>query len=127
MNESITKIYLILFYIMLNQILTYHRQDSLFEIFRRFLVSIVIFRIWLPLTVIMTLLVGHEPITGTNSRRRQIIRRIFEIPSSYRYSLDRLMEGIGKLVMFIWAKTRLKFSKKERLQREWHELFYCGE
>ena len=127
MNESITKIYLILFYIMLNQILTYHGQDSLFEIFRRFLVSIVIFRIWLPLTVIMTLLVGHEPTTGTNNRRRQIIRRIFEIPSSYRYSLDRLMEGIGKLVMFIWAKTRLKFSKKERLQREWHELFYCGE
>ncbi len=127
MNERIIELYLILFYIMLNQILTYHGQDSLFVIFRRFLVSIVIFRIWLPLTVIMTLFVGHEPITGTNSRRRQIIRRVFEIPSSYRYSLDRLMEGIGKLVIFIWAKTRLKFSKKERLQREWHELFYCGE
>ena len=127
MNERIIELCLILFYIMLNQILTMCRYHSMTANFTRFLVSLVIFRIWFPFTVIMTLLVGHEPITGTNSRRRQIIRRIFEIPSSYRYSLDRLMEEIGKLVMFIWAKTRLKFSKKERLQKEWHELFYCGE
>lgn len=127
MNERIIQLYLILFYIMLNYSLTVCKYQSMIANFTRFIVSIVIFRIWFPLTVIMTLLVGHEPITGTNNRRRQIIRRIFEIPRSYRYSLDRLMEEIGKLVMFIWAKTRLKFSKKERLQKEWEELFYCGE
>jgi hypothetical protein len=127
MDERIIELYLILFYIMLNYVLTMCKYQYMTANFTRFLVSLVIFRIWFPLTVIMTLLVGHEPITGTNSRRRQIRRRIFEIPSSYRYSLDRLMEGIGKLVMFIWAKTRLKFSKKERLQKEWNELFYCGE
>ncbi len=127
MSERIIQLYLILFYIMLNYSLTLCRDHSMFANFTRFIVSLVIFRIWFPLTVIMTLLFGHEPITGTNNRRRQIIRRIFEIPRSYRYSLDRLMDGIGKLVMFICVKTRLKFSKKERLQREWHELFYCGE
>jgi len=127
MNEYMIDIIKIWFYITLNGLLSYNRHDVMSVIFIRWLFSMAIFRIWFPLTVIMTLLFGHEPITGTNNRRRQIIRRIFEIPSSYRYSLNRLMEQIGKLVIFIWAKTRLKFSKKERLQKEWHELFYCGE
>ena len=126
MNERIIELYLILFYIMLNYILTNDRSHSMFANFTRFLFSLVIFRIWFPFTVIMTLVVGHET-RPTTYLRREIIRRIIEIPRSYRYSLDRLMEEIGKLVMFIWAKTRLKFSKKERLQKEWNELFYCGE
>ena len=126
MNERIIELYLILFYIMLNYVLTNDRSHSMFANFRRFLVSLVIFRIWFPLTILMTLVV-LELRGSISHKRRQIIRGIFEFPWTYRTSLDGLMEGIGNLVMFIWAKTRSKFSKKERLQREWHELFYCGE
>ena len=127
MNEFMIDIIKIWFYIGLNGSLVNNNRDVMSVICIRWLFSMVIFPIWFPLTVIMCLFVGREPMRTNYQRRRQIIRGIFEIPSTYRTSLEGLMEEIGKLVIFIWAKTRSKFSKKERLEREWHELFYCGE
>ena len=115
MNERIIELYLILFYIMLNHILTMCSYHSMTTNFTRFLVSLVVFPLLFPIAISETIHHRHDYWHGYGLRR------------IYRSGIDNFLMGIGKLVMFIWTKTRLKFSKKERLQKEWDELFYCGE
>ena len=114
MNERIIELYLILFYIMLNHFLACCQYHSMTANFPRFLVSLVVFPLVLPMAV-------RQRIHNHDYWDREGLRTI------YRSGIDSFLMGIGKLVIFIWAKTRSKFSKKERLQREWDELFYCGE
>ena len=89
---------------MLNHILTVCKYQSMIANFRRFMVSLVVFPLLFPMAV-------SERIHHYEHWNGHGLRRI------YRSGIDNFSMGIGKLVMFIWAKIRLKFSKKNDSKR----------